>query len=411
MKPNRPRILYLSNAFPPGVTGRFPSLNPAGHATETRFIQALSRIAQIRTVGHLPAEVRNQLEPRDDSFGVEHEYILWEGRTRVWHDWLAWRELRDYYTSGAFAAEPPDVVLVRNLTPVFNRFVRWLRRQTPRPAIVLVLADSSTLGLRVPIGRRLRYKFKPMQTMDDVAIRWYDACIGFGVQTRRYFEPRGIPWMWMPSAPNFNYTPPEVQPERTGPIRFGYFGSLAEHAAVLPTAQTFLKAGVEGPLHMCGFGRLSEVLRELAAEHPNFHFDGLLQRQSDCLDWAQKVDVLINPRLTIWGLHNSFPSKIFEYGMTGRAILTTRTGGVDRILAEHGLYLETDGFEESLRQKLVEIGRMKREDLDRRGAAIRERLMHHFNWDIQAARMVRFFEALVEKRPMPESIELEMQER
>src|ERR1043166_2066569 len=48
------RLLYLSNAFPPGVTGRFPSLNPAGHATETRTAQALSKRARPSPVRRLP---------------------------------------------------------------------------------------------------------------------------------------------------------------------------------------------------------------------------------------------------------------------------------------------------------------------------------------------------------------------
>jgi glycosyltransferase involved in cell wall biosynthesis len=357
-------------------------------------------------VGHLPAEVRSQLEPRDDSFGLDHELLLWEGGTRAWHDWSAWRQLRQFYLRTTSASAPPDVVLVRNLSPVFNQFVRWLRRQDPRPAIVLVLADSSTLGLRVPFSRRLRYRFKPMQWMDDVAIKWYDGCIGFGLQTRRFFEPHGVPWMWMPSAPNFPYAPPSAQPTRSGPIRFGYFGSLAEHAAVLPTVQAFLDSGVQGSLHMCGFGKSSDRLAALAARHPNFCFDGLLQRQSDCLDWAQKVDVLINPRLPIWGLENSFPSKIFEYGVTGRAILTTRTGGVDQILGDEGVYLETDDFGKSLSQKLTDLSKMDRAQLDVRGAAIRDRMQSQFNWDVQADRMTRFLDALVGRVPTPNSLQV-----
>lgn len=70
---------------------------------------------------------------------------------------------------------------MRNLNPVFNYFVRWLRQQSNRPRIVLVFADSATLGRTIPRSRRLRYAFKPMQTWDDDAIRWYDACISFGI--------------------------------------------------------------------------------------------------------------------------------------------------------------------------------------------------------------------------------------
>jgi glycosyltransferase involved in cell wall biosynthesis len=263
--------------------------------------------------------------------------------------------------------------------------------------IVLVFADSATLGQKISASRRLRYAFKPMQTFDDQAILWYDACISFGIGTRQSFEARHIPWMWMPSSFNFRYDPPAPDPAQNGPIRFGYFGALAEHAAVLPTVRTFLKSQTPGSLHMCGFGKLSGELKELAGQHPNFQFDGLLPSQADCLAWAQKVDVLINPRLSIWGLDNSFPSKIFEFGMAGKAILTTRTGGVDEVLKEEGIYLDTEGFEQSLAKKLKEVSTMDRAELQRRGTAIRNRLLKDYNWDQQASRMVQFMSGL--RRP------------
>jgi glycosyltransferase involved in cell wall biosynthesis len=396
----RPRLLYLSNAFPPGVTGRFPSINPAGHANETRMAQALGRLTDLSSVGLLPAEVFGKLVPRDDSLGLEHQFLLWDMKPELWHRWRSWRLLRYHYLQELARGRTPDILLVKNLAPVFNRFVRWLRSKPSRPLIVLVLADSGTLGQRISLSRRLRYAFKPMQTLDDQAMLWYDACIAFGLGTRRVFESHRIPWMWMPSAFNFHYDPPP-NPAHTGPIRFGYFGALAEHAAVLTTVRTFLDSQVPGTLYMCGFGKLSGELKELARCHPNFRFDGLLQNQSDCLSWAQKVDVLINPRLAIWGLENTFPSKVFEFGMTGKAILSTRTGGVDAVLQDDGLYLDSDRFEESLRQKLREVSVMDRAELQRRGTAIRNRLLKDFNWDVQAHRMVNFMVHLENSRVTP----------
>jgi glycosyltransferase involved in cell wall biosynthesis len=343
-------------------------------------------------------DVRGHLEPRDGSIGLDHELVVWEGKFRLWHDWVAWQQVRRLYLRLATSEKAPNVVLARNLNPVFNQFVRWLRHWPSRPRLVLVLADSSTLGQRVRFSRRLRYAVKPMQTLDERAIKWYDACIGFGITTRRYFEPRGVPWMWMPSAPNFSYDPPPSASVRAGPIRFGYFGALAEHAAVLPMAQTFLRSGVQGTLHICGFGRLTDALKDLALQHPTIRFDGVLGQQ-ECLAWAQNLDVLINPRLRIWGLENSFPSKIFEYGMTGKAILTTSTGGVDHILGEEGLYFDAETFERSLLERLCEISRMDRGELDRRGATIRERLVRDFNWDAQGRRMIEFLQQIASSCP------------
>jgi len=394
MSNSRLRVLYLSNAFPPGVGGRFPSVNPAGHPQETRMAQALARKTDLVSVGLLPQEVWGQLEPKDDSIGLDHKLLLWERPPELWHRWWSWRQLRMFYLMEFVRNGMPDVVLVRNLTPVFNHFVKWLRAQRPRPAIVLVFADSSTFGKKVSAWRKFRYSFKPMQTLNDDAMLLYDACISFGVGTRSFFDERNIPWMWMASSFNFSYDPPPPDPARTGPIRFGYFGALAEHAHILPTVKIFLDSKVPGSLRVCGFGKLADDLKALAGQHPNFHFDGVMKQQ-ECLAWAQQVDVLINPRLAIWGLENSFPSKVFEYAMTGKAILSTRTGGVDRVLEENGLYLDAENFESSLREKLKEVSALPRTELQRRGTAIRTHVLKNFNWDEQARRMVEFMDGVV----------------
>lgn len=396
---HRLRLLYLSYAFPPGVTGRFPSINPSGHIAETRMTQALAKLADVSTVGMQAREVYGKLEPRDDSIGIEHELLLWDRRPEIWHRWRSWRRLRDFYIERTRRLGQPDVVLMKNLGPAYNCFVRWLRRQNPRPLIVWVLADSGSLGKKVSLSKRFRAAFKPMVTVDENhAIPWFDACISFSAETRRLFEPHGIPWLWMPAAFNFRYEPPPPDPGHSGPVRFGYFGTLSGHSHVLEMVHTFLDAKVPGPLQVCGYGGLAGALKELAARHPSFHFDGLLPKQSDCLPWAQHVDVLINPRPPALGLENSFPSKIFEYAIAGRAILSSRTGGVDQVVGPEGFYIENENFWGSLREKLREISGMSRGELQRRGTAIRNRILTDYNWDAQARRMIEFLTGIVAAR-------------
>jgi glycosyltransferase involved in cell wall biosynthesis len=354
--------------------------------------QALSRLAEISTVGLQPRELWGHLEPKDDSFGLEHELLLWEREPKLWHRWHSWRQLRHFYLEKKAREGAPDVLLVWNLTTVFNHFVRWLRQQCPRPLIVLVLADSG-LGQPVPVSRRLRYYFKPMQVLEEQAALWYDACLGFGLESQRHFAPRGVPWLWMPSAFNFYYEPPPAT-VTGGPIRFGYFGGLSQEIGVLSMVRAFLASGVPGSLRLCGFGGLTKTLKKLAGEHPNFHFDGV-KSQTDCLSWAQQFDVLINPRLPFRGWDNSFPSKLFEYAMTGKAILSTRACGVDKVLRDEGIYADANNLEESLRQKFQEVSAMDRSELQQRGTVIRQRIINEYNWDAQARRMIDFMARIV----------------
>lgn len=403
MTNRRLRVLYLGNAYPPGMAGEgFVNAHSIliPHLSETMLVTELSRLADVSSVGLLPGSGWERTKaPRDNSPGLNHDLVLWDRNPALWHRWISWRKLRRCYLDKMQRGEMPDVVLVRNLQLVFNYFVQWLRKQPKRPIIVLLLGDSGGLGEKVKPWRRFRYKFKPMHMLEERAVLLYDACLVSGIKAKRFFEPRGVPWTWIPSGFHFNYEPPPPDPNEKGPIRFGYFGTLTERSGIRALIKAFVDAKLPGTLHACGHGALSEELKEIAARHPNFHFDGFLPKQSDCLPWAQKVDVLVNLRLPHWGQENSAPSKVFEYGVAGKAILSTRTAGIDEVLGEEGIYIETGHYEESLRQKLIEVSGMDRAELQRRAKIIRERIVKNYSWGELAKRTVEFLTQLVDQRP------------
>jgi glycosyltransferase involved in cell wall biosynthesis len=177
-------------------------------------------------------------------------------------------------------------------------------------------------------------------------------------------------------------------------IRFGYFGALAAHAGVLPLVESFLASRLENTLHICGYGRLGDSLARLAERDARLKFHGLLPSAEDCLRLAQSWDVLVNPRPPMPGNENNFPSKIFEYALCGRAILTSRMAGVDTVLGPEAFYFDTNDFRENLRDNLVALAGMRRAELRRRGIALRERVTVHYSWPKQAAAMAEFIARL-----------------
>jgi glycosyltransferase involved in cell wall biosynthesis len=82
--------------------------------------------------------------------------------------------------------------------------------------------------------------------------------------------------------------------------------------------------------------------------------------------------------------------------MAGKAIISTRTSGMDEILGDEGLYIETEQFEESLRQRLKEASTMSRPELQRRARIIHERILKDYSWGQLAHRSVEFFDKLIE---------------
>ena len=396
MAGRRLRLLYLGNQCPPGWAGRADTLHR--YCGEVFFWQNLSRLADISTVTLLHRSLwKRRFEPRDETPGLEHELILWDKNPALWHRWSSWRKLRSYYLRKVEQGLMPDAIVVCNLQHVYNHFVKWLKRQPKRPLIILQICDSGGLGEKIPLSRKLRYWFKPMQMLEAQAVHLYeDGCILSSVTSKKYFEPRGIPWVWHPANYKFEYQPPPAN--RSGPIQFGYFGALSPVYAIASVVNAFLKANVPGTLHMCGRGELTKELANLSRTHPNFRFDGFLPKESDCLDWAQNVDILINSRFPIRGQDNSFPSKVLEYGIAGKAVLSTRTSGVETALGSEGIYFDTDNFEESLAAKIREVSAMDRAELQRRGQVLRNRFLKEFNPEEQARRVFEFLEGLVRAR-------------
>jgi glycosyltransferase involved in cell wall biosynthesis len=252
------------------------------------------------------------------------------------------------------------------------------------------------LGRPLPWPKRLRYRFKPLVVPDADMLGEFDACIGLGRESERYFAPRGVPFLWMPGActPERAPRPATETPIAGEPLCFGYFGALAAHAGVMDLVRLFLAEPLPARLEVCGYGKLSAALGRLADGNPRLRFHGLLPAPSDVLRLAQTWDVLVNPRPAVAGASNTFPSKLFEYALCGRAILSTRLSGADTVLGDAGYFFDERDFDRSLAAMLTQLAATPRAELHERGQRIRERITQEYSWQKQASRMASFLAAV-----------------
>src|SRR5882724_4849425 len=165
------RLLYLGFAFPPGMQAMFPGINPAGHAFETQMVAALRAHFEICSVGVLPLKVPRLTAGADPASGVEHKLVLLERAPELFHRYRSLAQLKRQYRRWQAEGGTPDAVLAYNLSPIYNNFVRWLKKQGSPPKLVLLLLDSSRLGKPTPPLKRLRRRLKPLVIPDDEMIR------------------------------------------------------------------------------------------------------------------------------------------------------------------------------------------------------------------------------------------------
>ncbi len=379
-------LLYLSFALPPELRALHPEINPAGNALESQMLEAFKPHCEIRSTGLLPVPVPRNAPKSPSGPGVLHDLILLEKPPEIWTRTVALHCLKKNYLKWRAEGWRPDAVMVYNLSPVYNAFITWLAKQPDRPKLVLLLLDSANLGKKLPPLKQFRYRFKPFHRQDEAMLKYFDGCIGLSTVVEKYFTPRGIPFLWMPGACNPARSPkPEAAPA-DGPLRFCYFGALGPHAGALEMTNTFLGAPGECELHIAGYGKQSKTFEEIARTSPRLKYHGLIP-PDECLRLGQSCDVLVNPRVPGYGNENNMASKLFDYALCRRSIITSRISGTDKVLGPEAFYFEPEQHAEGLRNVMQQVSSLPRKELLRRGAAIGNRIATEYNWPRQAERM------------------------
>jgi glycosyltransferase involved in cell wall biosynthesis len=390
-----PKLLYLGFAFPPGVSGLFPEAQPAGHLIETSLVNSIRRWFDVRSVCISWMDLQS-LQQRDSSPGLPSALNLLDRPPELYYRWQSLRQLKHAYGRWVASGWTPDIVLVCNFAPVYNALVRWLKPQPGSPAMVQYLADSVDLQRPLPWTRRLRYLLKPFKWIDAEMVSYFDACVAVSRSTEAFYSARQMPWLWLPSG---------CSPERAirfggddfdGPIRLGYFGTLASHAGVPQLLKAFTAEPRSAQLHICGYGKDKDKIAVECQGFSNVHLHPP-RTPDECVRFARSCDLMINPRPIVPGNENNFSSKVFEYALSGRSILTSRLSGVDHVLGPHAYYFDSAEYDTSLRQALTLIGQAPRTELRRRGVAIQDRVLTEFSWETQGQRLAEFLHRLIPK--------------
>src|SRR5512146_3282617 len=92
-----PRLLYLGNALPPGVSKLFPECQPAGHLVETSLIRSIEPWFDVRSVGCSGLDLRHVRANLQDSLGLANALNLIDRAPEVYHRRHSlWRLRREY---------------------------------------------------------------------------------------------------------------------------------------------------------------------------------------------------------------------------------------------------------------------------------------------------------------------------
>ena len=316
----------------------------------------------------------------------------------------------------------PIVKQVTVALAIFLHLFCWLVRHRSHPRVVLVYNLFSPLSLPVLAATALGggkavaivaelpldfYTFRGVrgifERMDfwfqNFAIRRFAGLVPFTRQIAEDFAP-GLPSLVMEGGVVSELGNPVTDAAIEGrpPPREAiclYSGSLHEINGIDLLLGAFkLVPGRQNRLWLFGSGPLEELVRRAAAQDPRIVYWGALPN-STVIERQRQATVLINPRPTSRSrlIRYSFPSKLLEYMMSGRPVVTTMLPGIPEEYYEF-VYLLTDETPTGLARLIGEVCSRDPLELERRGKGARDFMLRNKNWTRQAERIRDFVSAL-----------------
>lgn len=169
-----------------------------------------------------------------------------------------------------------------------------------------------------------------------------------------------------------------------------YTGALVDYSGIMNLVRAMdLIEDQSIVLDIYGRGALQSEIEQAARENPRIRFHGSVDNRSAMMA-QQSAWLLANPRPVESEIAKvTFPSKIFEYLMSERPVMTTRLNGFSKDYDELLYWIEGETPEEIARC-VNRINEESSEVLLNRAKAAKQYLLKHKTWEMNAKKIHDF---------------------
>ena len=178
-----------------------------------------------------------------------------------------------------------------------------------------------------------------------------------------------------------------------------YTGALVDYSGIMNLIKAIDRIEDQTiVLDIYGRGALQSEIERISKENPRIRFHGSVDNRTAILA-QQSAWLLANPRPVESEIAKvTFPSKIFEYLMSERPVMTTRLNGFSKDYDALLYWIEGE-TPETIAECVNKINRESPEALLDRARAAKQYLLRHKTWEINAKRIREFMiESLDENR-------------
>jgi len=143
-------------------------------------------------------------------------------------------------------------------------------------------------------------------------------------------------------------------------------------------------------LWLTGDGNAAELIKERAASDPRIRFYGYLPSRQDLLNKQAQATMLISPRRDVEEASKyCFPSKLFEYMVSGRPVISCLLAGIPEEYREHIVALPHATAEE-IAKAIKTVAAMPEAERAAKGQKAKDFILKEKNKFVQAKKIWEF---------------------
>lgn len=223
-------------------------------------------------------------------------------------------------------------------------------------------------------------------------IKKCDGIIVYAEPMADYYELDSDKWILMEGVfDSEEYSENNVVFESNNKFSLMYSGAITKHRGIPELLDAFeLFEDKRMELWFTGEGNCDELVNKYAEQDSRIKHYGFLDSREDVLAIQRKADVLIHTRRTdAASAAYCFPSKIFEYMVSGKPILSVRIPGIPNEYFKYMMPIE-ELSKEGIYNAINAVRNRSKEELKLVAEQARDYVLNEKNEKIQSKRILAF---------------------
>lgn len=301
-----------------------------------------------------------------------------------------WQIITTYKTAKRLITEKNiDVVLCFNLFPQIGVPMRWIKNRFRQLETVCLLAD-------LPIDDNTKRKGLSSwlrSLMEKSTWKSMEVCDKYIVLNKHVIE------KYLPNKPyvvveggvsDENIKKYDIPVKKGEEKNILYCGALTEYNGVLNLIQAMdLLDDTDIILDIYGDGYLRKEVEDAAEKNCRIRYFGRISNE-EVMKKQKEAWLLINPRIVDDPIAQvTFPSKTFEYLLSGTPVLTTKLNGYDEEYLEN-MYISENDSSSAISDAVRKISTFSKEDLNKKAEAAKVFAKEKKNWKVQTMKIEQF---------------------